>query len=244
MKLSHIPSKSFSIYITFLLIITLQGCDNNSWTDIFIPKAVKTVRGYNEDQLKEKADQYEKLLDKRIKTSDKLGPIYQKLGDKYLKTKTWNSAIESYEKAIGYGRDSTIIHYSLGVAYANKGKVIAQRDDIDKAEYHYRRALEMSPDFDKASYGLSILLFYLKEEKEKGFMEMEKLVLKKKNNYKARFALGRFNYELNNPQKALSIYEGIYSDLNSLTASQVNKNYKKKCKKNIERLILELSKRK
>ena len=232
-----------ALMITVISIsLCISGCGDDSWiSDLFTLKSVKTVRDENIEQLKKKASKYEKQLNEKLRSADSLSIVHQKLGEKYLDGKAWTSAIESFKKSIGYGRDTSFVHYSLAIAYANRGKGLASKADTEKAEHHYKRALEISPNNYDASYGLGILLFYSKQEREEGVRIMESLAQRKKVFYRARFALGRFYYELKKINKSLSIYENIHSDLERQTDSSEVKKYKKECRKNIERLMLELS---
>lgn len=233
------------IIITFISIsLCITGCGEDSWiSDLFTLKSVKTVRDENVEQLKKKASEYEKELDEKLRSADSLSIVYQKLGEKYLDGKAWTSAIEAFKKSIGYGRNTSSVHYSLAVAYANRGSGLANKDDIEKAEHHYKKALEISPDNYEASYGLGILLFYRKQERKEAVKIMENIVQRKKDFYRARFALGRFYYELNKINKSLSIYENIHYDLESKTDSPEVKKYKKESRRNIERLMLEISRK-
>jgi tetratricopeptide (TPR) repeat protein len=229
------------VYSFIFLLFFLWACDSDSCRDIFTLGPVKAVKSESVEELEERAKKYESQMNKKIESADSLGIVYQKLGDKYLERMTWTSAIESYEKAIGYGRSSPIVHYSLAVAYANRGRDNLSKGDINKAEYHYKKAIELSPDFYDAIYGLGILYAYAKDDKEKGLEIISNLVARNREYYIARFALARMYYESGDPSKALSVYEDLYSDLQKQKKSPQIEEYLEKCKANIERLMIELS---
>ena len=129
-----------------------------------------------------------------------------------------------------------------GDSVANRGRDLKSDRDIEAAEYQYRRALEINGDFPDAIYGLSILLFYEKKEKEEGLNLMEKLVAGSPTYYRAHFALGRFYYETNQLKKALTVYENLYSELEKKSSdSSTIREYREKCKENIQLLMQELS---
>lgn len=174
--------------------------------------------------------------------SSRLSDIYFKLGEKYLEKRLWDLAIASFEKSISYGKNTAFNHYSLAIAMANRGRDLKSDRDIEAAEYQYRRALEINGDFPDAIYGLSILLFYEKKEKEEGLNLMEKLVAGSPTYYRAHFALGRFYYETNQLKKALTVYENLYSELEKKSSdSSTIREYREKCKENIQLLMQELS---
>lgn len=235
--------RKFSVLIILISVLISTACKEGSWQDLFTFKSIRSAKGDDIEELEDRVKKYEKVLDKRIESSHELGMIYQKLGVKYLDRKAWSSAIDSFEKAIGYGRDNPIVHNSLAVAYANRGKEIVNNEDIKKAEYHYKRTLEIRPDYHDARYGLGILLFYIKGDRGEGLKVMEGLVSRDKKYYLARFALGRFYYELEKLERSLSVYEALYSDLQGLKGSSQIEEYKKGCKINIERLMRELARK-
>jgi len=170
-----------------------------------------------------------------------LGDLYNQLGTKYLESKTWDPAIDAFIKAIKYGKSSSEVHYSLGLAYANRGKDAGGSDDFETAENQYRRALEISPDNKRASYALAILLFYKKNEKDRALTIMETVAANNKKFYDSRFALARFYYEMDMPERSLRTYEDLYSDLQKLPDSDVSREYKNAAKENIGTLMQELS---
>lgn len=232
------------ILVFFILILVpLLGCSDFNCGDIFTLKSVKVVRDDDIDRLKKKAEKYEKGVADRIQSAEKAGNVYQMLGEKYLERKLWDLSIESFGKAIGYGRNTPGIHYSIAVAYANRAKELNNHSDVSKAEYHYRRALEIQPDYLEARYGLGVFLFYIKKDKENGLKVMETVVRRNRNYYRARFALGRFHYEMNHPERALAIYEDLHTDLQGLPDSSDVRELQKSCKENIERLMTELSRK-
>ena len=91
------------VQIFFLILIFMySGCEVSSWKDIFTLKSVKktvTARDSEDiEDLKGEAAEYEKVVYKKVEAADRLGIIYEKLGKKYLASKVWDLAIESFEK--------------------------------------------------------------------------------------------------------------------------------------------------
>ena len=102
----------------------------------------------------------------------------------------------------------------------------------------------MQSNYYDAQNALAILLFYHKNEKEKALSIIEGVVSRNKSSYIARFTLGRFYYEMNNLDKALSVYEDLESDLAKLPPSGIINEFKSQCRENIQRIMSELSMRK
>ncbi len=208
---------------------------------LFLPGAVKKVRSDNVENLRKKADEAETRFKEHLESAEKAGNAWEKLGKKLLQKKDWSPAIESLEKAISYGSGGARAHFMLGQAYANRAKDLGSKKDIKKSLFHYRRALEKNSNLLDAEYGIALVYFYLQKEKDKGIKILQKLSRREPDFFQARFALGRFWYESGNPAKALSVYESLYSDLQRKKDSPLIEELRKNCKKNISRLMLEMS---
>ncbi len=224
-----------------LAVLFMGGCKNGLLEEVFTFKSVKTVEKDEISRLKKEAGKYEKKVSEKMEHADQLGAIYQQLGEKYNDRRSWDPAIDSLKKAVGYGRDSARVHYQLALAYANRGIELDSNKDLDKAEYHYRKTLSRQPEYTEARYSYSIFLYYSRGEKEKAMKIIKKLVVTNPSYYRARFALGRFHYENKQPQRALSVYEQLYADLQKLPDSARVKEYRENCRQNIQRIMREIS---
>lgn len=208
------------------------------------------VRNYTEDkdskiqEIKEKIAPLEKDAIKDTKTLDTLANQYSRLGTIYIEKGLWDLAIENYEKAIKYGKDTAGVYYSAGLAYANRGSEKNDSGDMDRAESLYRKAVAMQENYYDAQNALAILLFYHKDEKESATEIMQGVVARNKKNYIARFTLGRFYYELGKLPQALSIYEDLSADFDKLPQSEIINDYKKNARENIQRIMTEMRKQK
>ncbi len=183
--------------------------------------------------------------ERRVKSGDespaKLALTYQKLGEKYLENKMWNPSIETFMKALKLGRENPLVHYSLGVAYGNRGKIEKSDADIDSAEFHYRKALKINPSYKSAAYGLSILLFYMKDQKEEGVRILEDLVAGRKAYYHERMALGMFYYDMGKLATALAHYQALCADLEKARENPLILEYRKACRQNADTLMKQIS---
>jgi tetratricopeptide (TPR) repeat protein len=175
-------------------------------------------------------------------TVRRLAEQYNLMGNYYIKNSLWDMAIEAYRNSIRYGSNTADIYYSLGLAYGNRGAEKKSSGDIDQAEICYTKALELDPSHHESRYGLAIILFYHREGKrEEALKLVDEIAAKSSKFYAARFARGRFNYEMGNKEKALSIYQDLEPELERLPSSSINNEYKLQCRENIERIRMELS---
>jgi tetratricopeptide (TPR) repeat protein len=233
--------KKFIFALIIMAMAFFWGCKDFSCYDIWTYKAPRASKSKDVDELKKKAAKYESRARNKQEFASELGLIYYELGQKYLDRHSWDLSIESFEKALMYGKNTAIVHYSLGLAYANKGKDLMKKEDIDRAEAQYKKALGISGDYSDARYALGVLLFYEKDDKEEGIKMMEQLVMSNRNYYRAFFALGRFYYEMNKPEKSLAVYEDVYSELQKKSAdSKYIQEYKDIAKQNIDQLMQEI----
>lgn len=232
--------KKILIPVLIILVLLLIGY-KFGFKSIFYSGVVEKVREKSIEEIKKQADDAEKLFKNELESAEKAGRRFEKLGNKYIEHKDWTPAIQSLKKAIEYGQSGARVHYSLGAAYANRGMELSDEKDAENAEKHYRRAYEINPKLTDAKYGLAILMFYMKKKQDEAISVMKSIVSDEKDYYRASFALGRFYYEIKQPSKALSVYERLYSNLEKKQQSPKIKEYKKKCKDNISRIMLELS---
>jgi len=195
-------------------------------------------------EIKEKIEDIEKDDLKDTKSITRLGEQYSNLGGIYLQKSLWDQAIEAYDKSIHYGRKTHGVLYSLGIAYGNRGRERDSGEDINKAEFYLKKAIEMKDNFYEAENALAILMFYHKEEKDAAISLSEEVVSRNPKYYIGRFTLARFYYENGAPEKALPVYEDLDSDLNKLPPSAIINEYKNQCRENIQRIMSELGSKK
>ncbi len=198
----------------------------------------------NIEELKEKIADLEKEKINDTRTMNSLANNYTRLGTIYVEKRLWDPAIESYLKGMKYGKDTPGVYYSIGLAYGNRGSERDSSEDIDKAEHYYNKAIALQENYSDAQSALAILLFYHKDEKNRALSIIEEVVGRNRNNYMARFTQARFYYEMDKLPRSLSIYEDLNADLEKLPPSEVIDEYKKNCRDNIQRIMMEVSKQK
>jgi len=164
------------------------------------------------------------------------------MGIHYLDSQLLDSAIESFNNSVKYGNNSAEVFYSLGLAYAGRSVAKKSSDDIKVAEQYYRKAISINERLNDGKYALAVLLFYHKENgRDEAVNLINDIVSRNAAHYPARFANGRFQYELGNKEKALTIYQRLSSDLDRLPPSSIINDYKTQCSNNIQRIKSELS---
>ena len=219
------------------------GCSREEFFDFFTLKSVRNVTtGEQTEDLKELMDRvkgHESEIKKKIEAGDSLADLYEALGVAFLLRKNWELSIENCEKAISFGNVAHDIHRRLATAYSNRGRELNNESDFDKAVYHYRLALEKNPENYDAMYGLSLVLYFEKNEKKTGIEIIKDLIENKPDYYEARMACARMLYEDGNRHGALSVYQSLLEDLDQDTAAR--KRFENDVMANINRITRELA---
>lgn len=228
------------IFLAVLLVITginevfdLVQCN--------MRRTYKSMEDRDIQKIKDKIVGLEKEQIKDVSTVKRLADQYALLGRTFLERKMWDQSIECYLNSEKYGGNGAAVMYALGVGYTNRGYERGSETDFVRAEEYYRKSLEKHPGYDDALYGLGVLMFYHRNGKEEGLRLVTELAMKNPAYYPARFAMGRFNYENGDLQRALQIYQQLQQDLDRLPKSEIINNYKEQCSANIARITTELS---
>ena len=77
--------------------------------------------------------------------------IYRELGDSFVRSRLFEQAIESYQKAMQCSPDSADLYHRLGIAQYESGQ-------LDEAEESFERVIELRPSLTDAHVRLSLLL--------------------------------------------------------------------------------------
>ena len=228
------------LFIVLIIGGSVYYTVTHGWKNLFIPDSVKQVKAVRIEVLLERALEAEEDIKNDPKSVSKAASAFETIGKRYVERKEWTPAIKYLKKAIEYGSGSGHVHYSIALAYANRGVELQEKKDYLKAEYHYKRSIKVNPKSYDSIYGMAILYYYKLNKKEEAYSKLEYIIKKKPSYYRAKFALARFYYEENKQSKSLWIYRELYDELKSKPNSKQIEEYLKKCDENITRLQTEL----
>jgi tetratricopeptide (TPR) repeat protein len=75
---------------------------------------------------------------------------YAGLGDCERLLGRYDVAIPLFQRSLHYDRDDALVHYALGLTYAQKADVAQSLEMLPPAEQHFRRVIEVNPHLDEA----------------------------------------------------------------------------------------------
>jgi len=87
---------------------------------------------------------------KSLAIKDDFGPARNNLGNAYAQKKEWDKAIEQYEIVI-----SNLLYVTPQFPYSNLGIAYYHKQEYKLSEKFFKKALDITPDFDRALYGLA-----------------------------------------------------------------------------------------
>lgn len=171
-------SKVGTLFFSLLLFsaILLSGCGKktpgsqdpllSSGDNGELSAAGETVV-YTDEQIKELGKdlkEVETAVNKVISKVSHKRQLYRRLGDRYLELGWFRESYDNYRQSLGIKNDDETVHYKAAVVAASYHKQIAPMSDavvnLERAEYHYLKAIEIRPDYREALAGLATLYHF------------------------------------------------------------------------------------
>lgn len=87
---------------------------------------------------------------KSLVIKEDYGPARNSLGNAYLEKRQWDKAIEQYKIAV-----SNLLYATPQFPYSNLGFSYYHKQEYRLSETYFKEALEITPEFDRALYGLA-----------------------------------------------------------------------------------------
>jgi tetratricopeptide (TPR) repeat protein len=162
------------------------------------------------EELKNVRGRLKRIIDLKIQAVDRLEEVDRALGHQYLLAGSFNLAREVLEEAEYMKPHSAYVKKDLGECYYFLGASALDREEkeryFERSLTYYNKALEIRADLTEAHYGLGLLLYFAYNDVEGAVEEMKRVLAQDSRDVDARFALGRFYYEMGEYSKALGEY--------------------------------------
>ncbi len=203
--------KASLVLCIVLVMVGLTGCGNIKERR-FLSESRKVLS--NPDRNIEELDSIRpglrRIIDMKLQAVNQLEIVNRVLGRRYLVAGSYNLAREALEEAEYLQPYSAFIKKDLGECHYFIGASALDQEDREenfyKSQAYYKKALEIDPDLLEARYGFSLVLYYGFDDVQGAIDQMKVVVGKEPENVEARFALGRYYYELGEYSKALGEY--------------------------------------
>jgi tetratricopeptide (TPR) repeat protein len=174
--------------------------------------AGSTASSSRVDELKAQIKRYRAVVDKKVEASEQLGIYHKMLAVAYMRKEMYQAAYDSLIEAMRYHPTNSVLFYYAGVCAGQTSKAQAPSDRtqwLERAESHYKRAIDLDPRYVEAMYGLAVLDTF-----ELGNVgDAEKLVRKiltlQMRHEQASFLLGNILYRTGRLPEALTVYKQL-----------------------------------
>lgn len=150
------------------VVVLLAGCDR-SRDDFYLDNLAKIERSEKGpsrpsderiQELKREIRRYRAEVERKVEAAQQLGIYHKMLAVAYMRREMYQAAYDSLKEALAWHPANAVLFYYSGICAAQMSKAAAGPEKtlwLERAETHYRRAVEIEPDNVEALYGLAIL---------------------------------------------------------------------------------------
>ncbi|TVR90676.1 MAG: hypothetical protein EA428_07645 [Spirochaetaceae bacterium] len=135
------------------------------------------------------------------------------LAIEYMNNGMFALAMEEFERAAAVQTQNPALFYYAGVAAGHAAKAVFDEGDrqklLERAEWMYKRAVELRPDYPDAWYGLAVVQVFELENAEAGLETVRQLRAIEPRHIEGRFVEARALVMLDRVQEAVEVYEFI-----------------------------------
>jgi len=212
-------SKVFAIaFLCLVCFVCISGCGPNT-------NQIRRMQALEEgvdspttpEELSDAIKKYQNRIEDILNADVRIGIWYKILGTRYLDSKMYGKALQTFREAITYYPTNQNLYYYVGVCAGYMAKSAldfdakgnrAERDNyLALSESAYLRALELEPTYARALYGLSVIYVFELNRADKALPYLEKLVTLEKRNLDAMFILARASYMTGDYDRAVEMYD-------------------------------------
>ncbi|MBU0599166.1 tetratricopeptide repeat protein [bacterium] len=200
-------TRRFILVVSLILAVFSSGCGDNVAKDYY-KKAIKLSKSKKPEDWEKAIKKFEEVINLKIEAYQYTQFLHKKMGDHLKKKGFWNQAAEHYKESLALQSNDYLVHYNLGICYANLGRV--EEVYLDQAIEEYYKSLKLFPEFELPYYGLGIIYFFKKGCLDEGIKCLKKAISLEPRFINAYVTLGKCYYEIKRfNEAALSYQEAI-----------------------------------
>ncbi len=207
------------LIVACALLAGLVSCDKRD--DFYVDglaRMEKPPKGQSEpsadriEGLKREIARYRGIVDKKVEASQQLGIYYKMLAVAYMRLEMYQQAYDSLKEAITYHTNNSVLFYYAGLCAAQVSRAQTESDKgrwLERAEAHYRRALELEPDYAEAMYGLAVLDTFELNKLADAEQLARRILQLRSHDDDSSFLLANILYRMGRLAEAASLYGQI-----------------------------------
>jgi len=215
-------STGLSLGVLLLCVLAvcpvLASCGQNKDMNSLLSLESRSAKGatpQSPEDLKKGIAQFSADVDKIVELKERTGIYYKLLGSRYEAKKMYGEAYEAYLSAIDFYPANETLYYHAGLCagYIAKSKEAKGPDGLAEkqkwfatCESSYRRALDLSPRYASALYGLAVLYEFELNRPADALPLAQRVLEVETKNVDAMLLLGRIYYSLGRNQEAVDTY--------------------------------------
>ena len=194
-------SRTFAASLVFALVF-LSGCRDGDAALMEDLKELELADYQGRDVSEMTVDELERALrlfrdeiERKIRAAELAGSYHKILGLRYLGMEMYALAYEQFKAGLEIYPSNYILAYYAGACAARRAKSLVGTDEQAKlyreAEEYYLLAIDYSPNYVDALYGLAVLYVFELDRTAEARQYLERIVAKESRNFDAMFLLAR-----------------------------------------------------
>lgn len=156
---------------------------------------------------------YRREVERTVKASGQLEIYYKMLAVAYMQQGMFQPAYEALREATAIQSTNPILSYYAGLCAGNLSKAQVERAEreqwLQRAEGHYRRALDLDPGYTDALFALAVVYVFELERPREAVGLLERLLQRESRDMEAWMLLGNAYYRSGRPEDALGAFREV-----------------------------------
>ena len=212
---------SFRVFIAVAAVVMLAaGCEgkDDELIDDLLTLEISDYQGRDVsemtvEELERAIEVFRKEIESKVRAAELAGAYHKILGIRYLNMGMYRLAYDQFKAGLEIYPSNYILTYYVAVCAARTAKSLIGDPTQDAyyadAEQYYLTAIEYSPNYTDALYGLSILYVFELDRPSDATEYLERILAKESKNFDAMFVLARVYAEGSRADEALRLYKQI-----------------------------------